>query len=145
MVQPDNFSVYESEFHVRYAETDAMGVVHHANYLVYFEEGRSQFMRDRGLDYAGLEEDGFRLPVTAANLRYSGSLRYGQKVIIRTWIAAARSRLLRFAYEVLDPATGKLLVSGSTDHIWTDAAGKVTRSPQQWMEKFPNFSRNCEK
>ena len=78
--------VVETDFPVRYAETDAMGVVHHATYLVYFEEGRSQYMRDIGSDYANMEASGYQLPVTEIGVRYVGSLRYGERVKIRTWI-----------------------------------------------------------
>ena len=84
--------VIETSFHVRYAETDAMGVVHHATYLVYFEEGRSQYMRDIGSDYANIEASGYQLPVTEVNVRYAGSLRYGELVKVRTWIDENRSR-----------------------------------------------------
>ena len=63
-------SIVETKVHVRYAETDAMGVVHHASYLVYFEEGRSHYMREMGSNYADIEASGFRLPVVEANLIY---------------------------------------------------------------------------
>lgn len=128
--------VVETDFPVRYAETDAMGVVHHASYLIFFEEGRSQFMRDKGKDYAALEARGFRLPVTEAGLRYVGSLRYGDRVKIRTWIEENKSRRISFAYEVVDLASGNLLVSGFTRHIWTDAQGNVTRMPAEWSDLF---------
>lgn len=126
--------INECEFHVRYAETDAMGVVHHATYLVYFEEGRSQYMRARGLDYAVLERNGFRLPVTEVGVRYVGGLSYGQKVRIRTWIDEDRSRRVRFAYEVVDAGSGDSLVTGFTEHIWTDGGGRVLRAPERWQQ-----------
>ena len=114
----------ETEFPVRYAETDAMGVVHHANYLVYFEEGRSQYMRDLGSDYALIEASGYRLPVTEAQLRYIGSSRYGERVRIRTRIGENRSRRLTFHYEVIAPESGDILVTGHTRHIWTVSMAK---------------------
>jgi acyl-CoA thioester hydrolase len=126
----------ETEFPVRYAETDAMGVVHHANYLVYFEEGRSQYMRDLGSDYALIEASGYRLPVTEAQLRYVGSSRYGERVRIRTRIGENRSRSLTFHYEVIAPESGDILVTGYTRHIWTDVDGKVTRVPETWRTLF---------
>jgi acyl-CoA thioester hydrolase len=126
----------ETSFPVRYAETDAMGVVHHANYLVYFEEGRSHFMRELGSDYADLEAAGFQLPVTEVALRYAGSLRYGQSVRIRTWLEENLSRRLSFAYEVRDASSDVCLVTGSTRHIWTDARGRVTRQPERWKQLF---------
>ena len=124
--------IVETEFPVRYAETDAMGVVHHAVYLVYFEEGRSHYMRELGSDYANLEAEGFQLPVTELGVRYVGSLRYGERVRIRTWMDENRSRRLSFAYEVLHRDSGEMLVSGFTRHVWTDDSGKVTRMPASW-------------
>ena len=124
--------VVETEVHVRYAETDAMGVVHHASYLVYFEEGRSHYMREMGSNYADIEASGFRLPVVEANLRYIEGITYGDVVVIRCWLEESRSRQLTFAYELLSSNTGKKLVSGHTRHVWTDTAGKVTRAPEVW-------------
>ena len=132
----------EAEFPVRYAETDAMGVVHHANYLVYFEEGRSQYMRDLGSDYALIEASGYRLPVAEAKLRYVGSSRYGERVRIRTRISENRSRRLTFHYEVIAPESGDILVTGYTRHIWTDVDGKVTRVPESWR-KLVGCKQDC--
>lgn len=128
------YPVVETRFHVRYAETDAMGVVHHAAYLVYFEEGRSHFMRARGSDYALIEASGFRLPVTEIGARYAGGLIYGQQLTIRTWIDECRSRLLTFRYEILPAPEANALVTGFTRHVWTDLEGNVTRAPNQWLE-----------
>jgi acyl-CoA thioester hydrolase len=126
--------VLETEFHVRYAETDAMGVVHHATYLIYFEEGRSQYMRDHGFEFSAIEKEGFRFPVTEVSVRYVVSFRYGDKVKIQTKIEENRSRSVKFAYDVLNPDTGERLVSGFTKHIWTGSEGNVTRMPQKWLE-----------
>lgn len=138
--QPRTPRVVETEFHVRYAETDAMGVVHHATYLVYFEEGRSHYMRSMGSDYAEIEAQGFQLPVTEVAVRFAGSLGYGQRVRVRTWIEENRSRQLTFAYEVVDADSRKSLVTGFTRHVWTDRKGRVTRQPPQWQEKFAGFA-----
>ncbi len=124
--------VIETDFPVRYAETDAMGVVHHATYLVYFEEGRSQYMRDIGIDYADIEASGYQLPVSEIGARFASGASYGQRVRIRTWVGENRSRRLTFNYEVLLPGSDDVLVSGFTRHIWTDAQGNVTRSPAAW-------------
>lgn len=131
--------IIETNFHVRYAETDAMGVVHHANYLIYFEEGRSHFMREIGSDYANIEASGFQLPVTEARIRYVSSLRYGQLLRVRTWVEENKSRRLTFAYEVLNDEA-QVLVSGFTRHIWTDNRGNVTRIPEQWKDFFDSNS-----
>ena len=126
----------ETEFHVRYAETDAMWVVHHSTYLVYFEEGRSQLVRDLGCNYADVEAAGYRMPVTEISVRYVGSLFYGEKVKVHTRIEENLSRRITFSYEVTNPDNGEKLVSGFTKHIWTDKDGKVTRMPEQWAKLF---------
>jgi len=125
--------ISETEFPVRYAETDAMGVVHHAAYIVYFEEARSQYMRDRSKDYALIEKSGYRLPVTDVKVRYVGSLTYGDRVNIRAWITENRSRKITFNYEIRSSANSRILVSGSTSHTWTTLDGKVTRAPSLWL------------
>lgn len=126
----------DSEFHVRYAETDNMGIVHHSTYFVYFEEGRSEYMRQMGSDYAHVEASGYNLPVTEAQVRFAGSLRYGQKVRVRTWIAESLSRRLTFAYEITAGDDSEVLVTGFTRHVWTDRGGKVTRLPGIWQNHF---------
>ena len=126
----------ETQFPVRYAETDAMGVVHHATYLVYFEEGRSQYMRDMGSDYALVEANGYQLPVTETSIRFLGSLRYGDRVTVRTRIEENRSRRVSFSYEILKNGDDTVLVTGYTRHVWTDAEGKVTRVPDSWRQVF---------
>ena len=141
MSNDNKLLVVETEFPVRYAETDAMGIVHHASYLVYFEVGRCQLMRDIGSDYAHIEADGYRLPVTELKVRLVGSLSFGEQVKIRTWVEENRSRQLTFAYEVIHPDTEAILVSGFTKHVWTDKDGNVTRLPKYWsslLEKLPN-------
>ncbi len=117
-----------------------MGVVHHAAYLVYFEEGRSHFMRALGANYADIEAKGYRLPVTEAHLRYTEGIAYGDEVIIKTWLAQSRSRQLEFAYELLSANSGKKLVRGYTRHVWTDTRGKVARTPQVWRELVARLS-----
>ncbi len=134
MTMDSGHTVFETEFPVRYAETDAMGVVHHANYLVYFEEGRSHYMRELGSDYAEIEASGYQLPVTEAQVRYVGSRCYGQRIRVRTWIAENRSRRVSFAYEVVNPEDGTVLVTGLTRHVWTDSHGQVVRMPEAWKK-----------
>ena len=136
MLEESNYKeseVSETEFPVRYAETDAMGVVHHAAYIVYFEEARSQYMRDRRKDYAHIEKSGYRLPVTEVKVRYVGSLTYGDRVNIRAWITENRSRKITFNYEIRASANDAILVSGSTSHARTNLEGKVTRAPSVWL------------
>ncbi len=124
--------VIENTFYVRYAETDAMGIVHHASYIVYFEEGRSNYARQRGSDYASFERSGRYLTVAEINARYLKPAVYGQQITVRCWIAEMKSRGLTFAYEIVDTATGALLVTGSSKHICITHDGRVTTIPPEW-------------
>jgi acyl-CoA thioester hydrolase len=124
--------IKETTFYVRYAETDAMGIVHHASYIVYFEEGRTSYARQRGSDYASFERSGHYLTVTEVNARYLKPAVYGQRVTVRCWIAEMKSRGLTFGYEIVDADTGDLLMTGSTKHICITREGKVTTLPAEW-------------
>ena len=124
---------------VRYAETDQMGVVHHANYLVWFELARTALCSLSGHHYADIERTGFLLMVTGAELRYHRGASYGDAVRVTARIAAMRSRSLRFAYEVrLDD---ELLVSGTTSHVWVEAAtGRPCRTPAPLRVPFARLA-----
>jgi len=119
----------DAVFHVRYAETDAMGVVHHASYIVWFEEGRSAYMRARGLPYSEVERRGYYFTVVEVSARFLSPARYDDRVVVRTRLAELHSRGLTFAYEIRRLADDVLLVRGETRHICIDRAGKVQRIP----------------
>ncbi|MBN1197568.1 MAG: acyl-CoA thioesterase [Candidatus Aminicenantes bacterium] len=128
-----NNDVFETTFHVRFAETDQMGVVHHAVYAVWFEEGRSQWMRARGRDYAEFDAGGINLAVTELRIRYHRPARYGRRVTVRTCMKSVRSRGMEVSYEVVDSDSGDLLVTGNTRHVSTDRSGRVVRIPDEWV------------
>ncbi|QPC80954.1 acyl-CoA thioesterase [Phototrophicus methaneseepsis] len=134
----DSPFVAETVFHVRYAETDAMGIVHHASYIVYFEEGRSHYMRQRGSSYADFERSGFFMAVTQVNAKYHKAARYDQRIRIRCWVEQVRSRTLTFAYELADEETGEVFVTGSTQHICINRDGKVVKIPSNWLTWVEN-------
>lgn len=121
--------VVETTLRVRYAETDTMGVVYHANYFIWFEVGRGDYFRAFGQDYGEWERLGYYLPVSEASARFHAPARYGDLVTVRTWVAEARSRGLTLGYEVLDQASQKRLVSGWTKHICMDSEGRARRLP----------------
>ncbi len=121
--------VVETRFRVRYCETDAMGIVHHASYLTWFEEGRSAFTRAIGYPYTEMERDGLALAVAEAHARYHQPARYDEEVIVATCLSEFPSRGMTFNYEVRRAADDALLVSGSTKHVSVDAAGRVQRIP----------------
>lgn len=126
--------VAEARFNVRYAETDAMGIVHHASYIIWFEEGRSHYMRARGSSYADFERSGFYMAVTEVNARYLKPAIYDNRVVVRCWLADVRSRSMTFEYEIRDEASGDLLVSGTTKHICLDKTGKIAQIPPHWRD-----------
>ncbi len=132
MTDPDVF-IAETTFPIRYAETDAMGIVHHASYIVYFEEGRSAYTRARGRAYADMEKDGFYMAVTDVQAHYKKAMRYGQTIMVRCWVSELKSRTLRFAYELLDAETGEVCVTGETKHICLTHDGRVARFPDGWL------------
>lgn len=131
--------VVETDFDVRYAETDAMGIVHHAAYIVWFEEGRSAWFRERLADprgYALIEDEGFFFAVTDVSARYVASARYGDHICVRTWISAVRSRGMTVSYRVSNATTGQLLCKGRTTHVCLDRQGHVVAIPVHWSAKL---------
>ncbi len=127
-------SCTETTFPVRYAETDAMGIVYHSHYIVWFEVGRGDYMRQRGWEYAELEAQGYYLPVSELDARFLAPARYGDLVTVKTWLEELRSRKITFAYEVVKDSTGEVLAVGHTKHICTDKAGHVRTIPKEVRE-----------
>lgn len=126
-----------STLRVRYAETDQMGVVYHANYLVWCEVGRTDFIRRAGRSYADLERDGVRLAVADATVRFHAPARYDDDIRVHTTLTAVGSRGMSFAYRVVHGASGVLLVSATTSLVSIDATGRPVRMPAEvraWLE-----------
>ena len=115
---------------VRFAETDATGVVYHTHYIIWFEVGRGAFWRAMGLDSVDVPQDAGSFPVSAVEARFHAPARYGDVVVIRTWIKEMRSRSVSFGYECLLQATGQRLVAGQTTHLFLDAEGHARRLPE---------------
>ena len=118
------------ELRVRYAETDQMGVVYHSHYLVWCEAGRTELMRQAGYPYTRLEERGYVLAVSEANLRFHASARYDELIIVETTVTSVRSRTVDFDYVVLNAATGRKLVSASTTLVCLGRGGNVVAMPE---------------
>lgn len=131
---PTDRFVAETTLHVRYVETDAMAIVHHTNHIIYFEEGRSSYARQRGSDYAQFEQSGFFLAVTEVNARYGKPARYGQRLTIRCWIVELKSRGVTFGYEIVEAESGDILVTGQTKHICITKEGQVAKLPESWRK-----------
>jgi len=126
--------IAETSFHVRYAETDAMGIIHHASYIVYFEEGRSSYARQRGTSYADFERQGFVLAVTEIHARYIKAVRYDQRITVRTWVTELKSRTVTFDYEIIDAESGELFVTGQSKHICLNREGQIAVLPRNWRD-----------
>jgi acyl-CoA thioester hydrolase len=120
---------HRSDVRVRYAETDQMGVVYHANYLVWCEIGRTDFIRARGRSYADMERDGITLAVSDAALRFVGSARYDDLVHVFTRLERVGSRGMTFAYRIVQADTGRTLVRATTSLVALDAEGRPSRLP----------------
>lgn len=128
---------HETQIRVRYAETDKMGIVHHSNYLIWFEFGRSEFCRTRGFSYKEMEEvDNALMVVAEAYCRYKSPAYYEDVLTIRTKLEEMRSRSIRFVYEIVRASDDTLLAEGETLHLVTDHNKKVRSLPQQYKEKL---------
>jgi acyl-CoA thioester hydrolase len=126
---------HDTTIRVRYAETDQMGVVYHANYLIWFEVGRVELMRALGVEYKKMEiDDDCHIVVADAHCRYERSARYDEVVRIRTRIAESRNRIVKFAYEVFRDADSELLATGDTTHIICGRNGRPKLLPQKYRE-----------
>ena len=111
-----------------------MGVVHHANYLVWMEVGRVELVRARGCDYKQLEQtEGLFLSVVGASCRYIHPATYDQEIVIETEILEANTRTLEFGYQIRSADGGKLLAEGSTRHVWLNRQWRPTRLPERYL------------
>jgi acyl-CoA thioester hydrolase len=115
---------------VIYGDTDQMGVVYYANYLRWFETGRSEFLRQIGLPYATIEARGFHFPVVEVACRYCESARYDEVVQVETELAQMGRATLTFHYRIARESDDALLASGSTKHACVDRAGRPVRIPE---------------
>jgi acyl-CoA thioester hydrolase len=128
---------HETEIRVRYAETDKMGIVHHSNYLIWFEAGRSELCRSRGFSYKEMEEQDNALMVVAESyVRYKSPAFYEDVLKVRTQVAEVRSRSIRFIYEIVRESDGTLVAEGETLHLVTDSNKKVRQIPDAYRERL---------
>ena len=126
---------HETDIRVRYAETDRMGIVHHSNYLIWFEAGRSDFFREKGFSYTKMEEESDALMVVAeCYIRFKSPAYYDDVLTIRSKVTELRSRSLRFFYEVYRKFDDKLIAEGETLHVITDQNKKVRTMPSVYRD-----------
>ena len=122
----DNHKSVDLVFRTRYVETDQMGVVHHSNYLNWFEMGRTEYATYFGLPYSKIEEEGFLFIVVEANVRYRKPAFYDDELVVRTWCSELKPVTFKFCYELTRKGTGEVIAQGYTKHV---NVSKETRRP----------------
>ena len=125
---------HSTRVRVRYAETDQMGVVYHSNFIIWFEVGRVELLRQLGFSYRQMEQDGCRLPVVDVRCRYKEPARYDEELVVQTRVQRVRSNLIHFAYEVTRADDGVLLAEGETIHLTQALDGSRRVFPPQYIQ-----------
>lgn len=127
----------ETTVRVRYAETDQMGVVYHANHFAWFEVGRVEWCRQHGFEYKRMEmEDDSFIVVAEARCRYKRPARFDDLLVVRTRVTESKRRMLKFGYEILDQASGEVVATGETVHVICDHQGRPKSLPEKYREYF---------
>ncbi len=131
---------HDTSIRVRYADTDQMQIVYNGKYLEYFEVGRTELLRSRGLSYAEFEDSGTRLPLVEAHCRFHQPARYDDIMIVRSEVQEIPRSTLRIDYSVTRESDGTLLATGYTTHAFLDIASlRPVRPPAHFLDVFwPN-------
>jgi acyl-CoA thioester hydrolase len=128
---------HEAHLRVRYAETDQMGVVHHANYLIWMEVARVEWCEVRGFQYRDMEkEEGVFLAVVETGCRYHRPARFDDQICIRTVVEEANTRVAKFAYEIFRCPGTELLATGFTKHVYLNREMQRVRLPEKYRCLF---------
>ena len=133
--------VSKSEIEVRYAETDQMGIVYHANYLVWMEVGRTKLIEDLGFSYAGLEAEGILSPVIDLEIAYKKPLRYGETATVNTWVDEYNGMRIVYGYEILTPS-GEVAIKAKSSHVCVQ---RDTFKPIKFRKLYPEWHEAYEK
>jgi len=127
----------ETTVRVRYAETDQMGVVYHANHLAWFEVGRVEWCRQHGFEYKRMEiEDDSFIVVAEVHCRYKRPARFDDLLLVRTRVTESKRRLVKFGYEILDQASREIVATGETVHVICDRLGRPKSLPEKYRKYF---------
>ncbi len=139
--------ISEKEIEIRYAETDQMGVVYHANYLIWLELGRTKLIEDLGFTYAGMESEGFLSPVTDISIQYKAALRYGDKAFVKTWVESHGRLRTTYGYEVVH-GDGTLAAKATSEHVVvkkeTFRPVPLAKVDAAWDAKYKQVVRGAE-
>jgi acyl-CoA thioester hydrolase len=122
---------HTTEIKVRYAETDKMGIVYYANYLVWFEVGRTEYLLKQGLDYVDVEKEGLYMAVVEARCVYKSPARYGDTLTVETWPQKVKNSSLEFGYRIVRAKDRKLLAEGMTAHVLIDKDIRPRKIPEK--------------
>ncbi len=129
---------------MRYAETDQMGVVYYANYLIWMELGRAEYCRAAGIRYRDMEaDDGVLLAVVEAHCRYLHPARYDEEIAVKTWVAKANLRMVEFQYEIRDAGSGRALASGETKHMFLGAGHAAGETSGEVFAAVRDYFCSC--
>ena len=129
--------INETRIRVRYAETDQMGVVYHANHFIWFEVGRVEFLRQLGFSYKDMEQqDDCFIAVVDARCRYKAPALYDDEVIVRTRLKNIHQSVIHFGYELVRVSDGAVLAEGETTHIVADSQMRKTVLPEKYIRVF---------
>ena len=131
---------FDFEYRVRYADTDKMGISYYANYFTWFEAARTEYFRALGLPYTECEKKGYFLPVVETHAKYRHPSTYDDLVIVRTSVSEMTKAKLRFEYQVFNKASGILLVTGFSLHVFVDASMRLVRIPEDVESRFTVFN-----
>jgi acyl-CoA thioester hydrolase len=112
--------IHDTDIVVRYAETDAMGIVHHATYAIWFEVGRTEMIKKMGMSYSEIENKGVMLPLIHLQCNFKAPAKYEDEILVRTFVKESTATKLLFGYEVIKKSEEKILCEGETTHVWTD-------------------------
>jgi len=129
----------ETKLTVRYAETDQMGIVHHSNYPIWFEAGRSNYLKALGVANTTIESKGVLLPLYDMNCQFKSPAKFGDEVIVKTSIKDISRVRLSFSYVVLNAMTEKIIATGETMHAWTDKDLKPINAEKSIPEIYRNL------
>jgi acyl-CoA thioester hydrolase len=128
------------ELRVRFAETDQMGVAHHATYAVWLEAARVEWLRDLGLSYRELEAQGVSLAVTGLDVRYRRAVRFDDRLRVEVVLEEVRSRRLRFGYRIVRVDDDAVAAEATTVHVPTDRSGAAMRLPEPWLDAIAGLA-----
>jgi len=132
-----------TKIRVTYADTDAMGIVYHTNYIKWFEIGRAELLRERGIPYSQIETMGYNLPLTEVHCYYLQPARYDQIILVETEIVYTRRASVKFIYVIFDEKKEKILVEGESVHACVNRQGKIVRVPLEIVEKIKPSEVKC--